>query len=290
MLRLTGIVLVWAANWLLIKRILGDIGPLDFTALRLLGAGLTVALLSPLFRSPVLPRRDERLPLAIIGILQIGGVLGLAAIGLQYVPPGRAAVLVYTMQVWALPLGWLLAGDRASPLGIAGSAIAFVGLVVFLNPTLVDWGDERTLFGNALLVASAVLWALGAAFYRRRLWRSPFWTQTCWQLLAGGGAVAVAAAILEHGRAIHWTPAVLGVLVFNWFVGTALSYWWWSQVLAIMPAAKAGQVISLVPIVALVASAAIEGERLTAAVALSVALIGAGIVMTLRAQAPGRGS
>jgi drug/metabolite transporter (DMT)-like permease len=286
MWRLAGIVVVWAANWLLIKRILGDIGPLDFTALRLLGAALVIGALSPVFRSALLPPVRERAALALIGVLQIGGVLGLAAIGLQYVAAGRAAVLTYTLQLWALPLGWLIAGDRPGPLAIAGGMLAFVGLVVFFNPALVDWTDERALFGNGLLIAAAVLWALGASLYRRRLWRSSFWTQTFWQLLAGGIAVGVAALLLEAGRPVQWTPAVLGVLVFNWFVGTALSYWWWGQVLAVMPAARAGQIVSLVPIVALLGSAAVAGERLTADVAASVALIGCGIVLTLRARNP----
>jgi drug/metabolite transporter (DMT)-like permease len=286
MWRLAGIVVVWAANWLLIKRILGDIGPLDFTALRLLGAALVIGALSPVFRSALLPPVRERAALALIGVLQIGGVLGLAAIGLQYVAAGRAAVLTYTLQLWALPLGWLIAGDRPGPLATAGGMLAFVGLVVFFNPALVDWTDERALFGNGLLIAAAVLWALGASLYRRRLWRSSFWTQTFWQLLAGGVAVGVAALLLEAGRPVQWTPAVLGVLVFNWFVGTALSYWWWGQVLAVMPAARAGQIVSLVPIVALLGSAAVAGERLTADVAASVALIGCGIVLTLRARNP----
>jgi drug/metabolite transporter (DMT)-like permease len=52
-----------------------------------------------------------------------------------------------------------------------------------------------------------------------------------------------------------------------------------------MPAAEAGQIVSFVPVVALAMSAVALGEPVTWGVAASVALILAGILVTLRAQA-----
>ena len=282
--QLAGVVLFWGTNWLLIKAALPDIGPFTFNALRFAGAALLLAALLPLLRVPALPVRGERGWLAVIGVLQIAGMLGFSTFGLLVVPPGRAAVLAYTMQLWALPLAVLIAGEWPSGQRIVGGLLAFAGVLVFFNPTLVDWSDGRVLLGNGFLIGAAVSWALGASLYRRRTWRTPFWTQTFWQIAASAALVVPLALLMETGHPINWTPVLLGVLAFNWLVGTALCYWWWSKALAVMPAAQAGQIVCLVPITALLESAVVFGEPLTPSVLLSVGLIVAGIVITARAR------
>jgi len=65
-------------------------------------------------------------------------------------------------------------------------------------------------------------------------------------------------------------------------VTTALGYFLWSKVLSMMPAALAGQVLTLTPIGGFVLSLLIFGGSLSADVVVSVALIVAGIFVTLR--------
>jgi drug/metabolite transporter (DMT)-like permease len=283
-LQLFGIVAVWSGNWPFLKLAFADIGPLTFTALRFAGAAVVILLLLPKLAAPLLPARGERLPLAVVGFWQIAANLCLIALGLQFVPAGRAAVLAYTMQIWALPLGWIILGERLGALRTAGALLAFVGIVIYFNPLLVDWSDGRAVFGNAVLIVAAIGWALGACLYRLRSWRTPFWTQILWQLAVSTVAAAVVAFLAEADRPIRWTPLVLTMLAYNWLLGTALCYWWWAKALSVMPASQAGQVISLVPFAALLLSAALFGESLTPVGGLSVMLIGAGIYLTLRAQ------
>ncbi|WP_448190166.1 DMT family transporter [Azospirillum sp. sgz301742] len=282
--QLAAVVLFWGTNWLIMKAALPNIGAFTFNALRMSGSALLLAALLPVLGAPWLPRRGERTMLGVIGFLQVGGMLGLSTLGLQSVPPGRAAVLVYTMQIWALPLAFLIARERPSGQRIVGGALAFAGVLVFFNPALMDWSDHRALFGNGLLLTSAVFWATAASLYRRRVWRTPFWTQTFWQIAVSAVVVVPMAPALDAGHPIAWTPTLIGALVYNWLVGTALCYWWWSKALAVMPAAQAGQIVCLVPITALLESALIFGEPLSTGVLLSVGLIAAGIVITARAR------
>lgn len=283
--QLAAIVLFWGANWPIIKQALPDVGPLGFCALRLAGAAAVLAALSRLLRFPLLPRAGERLPLAIVGLLQVAGMLDLSALGLRVVPPGRAAVLAYTMQMWALPLGVLLAGERLTGQRVLGASLTLAGVLVFFNPALLDWGDDAILLGNGLLLGCALSWALGATLYRRRRggWRTPFWTQVFWQVAVSAMVTAPLAAAVEHAHPIHWTATLGLALVFNWVVATALGYWWWARSLTAMPASQAGQIVCLVPVVALLLSALFYGEPLTMGVLIAVALIGAGIVTTVRA-------
>jgi drug/metabolite transporter (DMT)-like permease len=176
--------------------------------------------------------------------------------------------------------------ERLGRFQLAGAAVGFAGLMLFMNPALVDWGDRRTLGGNAMLLLAAISWALGSVFYRRRVWRSTFWAQTFWQV--AGSTAAVAAIVLPgallgaFGRPIHWSAGLIAILAYNWIITTALGYFLWSKVLSVMPAAVAGQVLALTPIGGFLLSAAMFGGAVTSDVVASIVLIVGGIILTLR--------
>src|SRR5580704_8237696 len=262
-LYLAVIVVTWAGNWPLMKLALDDAPPMVFVLLRLVG---TVALLAPallLLRAPLLPVPGERWGLFVVGQLQVAAFLIFSIIGLAIVPAGRAIVLAYTFSLWAIPIGYWLGVERLGRGHLVGAAVGFAGLVLFMNPGLVDWQSGQVLFGNAMLLFAAIAWALGSCLYRRRIWRSGFWAQTFWQLAVS-------------------TPVVVLVLVYNWVVTTALGYFWWGKVLAVMPASVAGQVLALTPIGGFLLSTAMFGGAVTGDVILSIVLIVAGIILTLR--------
>ena len=278
------IVASWAANWPLMKLALADAPPIAFAWLRLAGAIAIMAPLMLVLRLPLLPQRGERLGLFWVGQLQIGGFLFCSVIGLSIVPAGRAIVLAYTMPLWAIAVElWLgLAGRRGYQL--AGAGIGFAGLVLFMNPSLVDWSDWRVLTGNAMLLLSAICWALGSILYRRHGWRSGFWAQTFWQLAVSAAALLILALPDLLSAPIRWSsPALTLSLVYNWAVTMPLGYFLWNKVLSVLPATVAGQVMALTPVGGFLLATAIFGGAVTGDVVVSIALIVAGIILTLRA-------
>jgi len=277
------VILSWGSNYVLMKLALPSIAPLAFAAIRVAGAGVVVAGLLALARRDFLPVPAERLPLAAIALLQVAGILGLSILGLRYVSAGRAAVLVYTMQLWAMPLGHWLVGDRVAPRQVIGGIIGFAGLALYFNPALIDWHDRRALLGNGLLILAAMSWALGACLYRRRTWRSGLWSQTFWQMATGAIPLALAAAA-SWERPIAWSAGLLAIFVFNWLIATALAYWCWTQVLTMMSAATAGQVLMLTPMVGYVLSSVVFGDPLTPGVLICLGLILAGLTLTVGAK------
>jgi drug/metabolite transporter (DMT)-like permease len=276
------IVTTWAGNWPLMKLALAAAPPLQFVLARLVG---TIVLLVPLLsamRVPLLPVRGERLGLLWVGLLQVAGFLIFAIIGLAIVPAGRAIVLAYTMPLWAIPIGLWLWPEAFGGRQLAGAAVGFAGLLLFMNPGLVDWDDRRVLAGNGLLLLAAFCWALGSCLYRRRIWRSPFWTQTFWQLAVSLVPIAAIALPAAAREPIRWSPGLVAILAYNWIVTTALGYFLWNKVLSMMSAAVAGQVLALTPIGGFLLSIAIFGGAVSGDVVVSVVLIVAGILLTLR--------
>jgi len=277
------IVLTWASNWPLMKLALGQVPPLKFVLLRLVGSLVLIAPALVAARQPLLPYRGERLALFWVGELQVAGFLICSIVGLSVLPAGRAIVLAYTMPLWAIPIGIFIWPETHGRAQLIGAAIGFAGLVLFMNPSLVDWGDPRILGGNALLLLASILWALGSCLYRRQRFRSPFWVQTFWQL--GVSVVPVAAIVIATAPGpVHWSPGLLAIVGYNCLVTTALGYFLWGKVLSMMPAAMAGQVLTLTPIGGFVLSLVIFGGTLSTDVLVSILLIVAGIFVTLRRQ------
>jgi drug/metabolite transporter (DMT)-like permease len=273
----------WAANWPLMKLAVADVPPLVFVLLRLIGSLVLMAPALVATRQPLLPLPGERLRLFWVGELQIAGFLVCSIIGLNLLPAGRAIVLAFTMPLWAIPIGLFLWPEPLGRSQFAGAGIGFAGLALFMHPGLVDWDNGRVLAGNGLLLLAAIAWALGSCLYRRYAWRSPFWAQTFWQLAV---SIIPVVALLSTGAAggpVRWSPAVVAILAYNCIVTTTLGYFLWGKVLSMMPAATAGQVLTLTPIGGFVLSTLVFGGGApTADVVVSIVLIVSGIFVTLR--------
>jgi drug/metabolite transporter (DMT)-like permease len=275
------IVLSWAGNWPLMKLALGQVPPLTFVLLRLVGSLALIAPALLVSGQGLVPPRGERLTLFWVGELQVAGFLICSIIGLAILPAGRAIVLAYTMPLWAIPIGIFVWPEPHGRAQLLGAAVGFAGLLLFMNPGLVDWSDPRILAGNALLILASILWAFGSCLYRRRAFRSGFWVQTFWQLAVSLPPVVVVLVASAPGP-LHWSPMIIAIVAYNCIVTTALGYFLWGKVLALMPAVMAGQVLTLTPILGFVLSLAIFGGTLSIDVAVSIVLIVAGIFVTLR--------
>ena len=276
------IIATWAANWPMMRLALAHTEPMVFVSLRMAGS---VAILAPILAAlscPLLPVRRERLALLWVGQLQVTGFLVLSIIGLAIVPPGRAIVLAYTMPLWAVPLGLGLSREVLSSARLAGVIIGFAGLVLFMNPAVIDWRDPRAVAGNLLLLLAAICWAAGSCLYQRHPWKSNFWAQTFWQLAVGAVTIIALAVVLEPDWSVEWSPGFVAILVYNWIVTTALGYFLWNKVLAMMSPVMAGQALTLTPISGFFLSTMIFGGAVTVDVVASIVLIAIGLVLTLR--------
>jgi drug/metabolite transporter (DMT)-like permease len=280
-IRLVIVALLWGILWPLTKSVLPDIAPVTFVALRFAASAVLMLLASLPMKQPLVPVRGERAWLGFVGFWQFAANVGLAGIALQYLGAGRASILVYTMQLWALPLGWLILGERITARALLGALVGFSGLILLLNPRVLNWHDHRIILGYGIALVSAVSWGLGACLYRIRRWQTPFWTQASWQVLWSAIAIAVASVLLRVEHRVTWTSAVIWVLAFSIVGPTALAYWWWSKSLTVVSAARAGQLAALVPITAVLLSAIYTHEHISLSVGISAALIITGTVVTV---------
>lgn len=275
-------VLSWATNYPLMKLAVQDMPPLTFSAVRLFGGVLVMICMIMMTRSAHLaPPKSERFELACIGMLQFASVLGLASIALQHLPAGRTVTLIYSMALWAAIFDMLILKSRLRWNQYLGIILSVLGLVLFIDPTVVDWSDTDAVMAVGLSLFAAVCWGLGAVLYRRRKWEASVQTQTLWQLLAAGSLLMVAALLFEFPVEPHYTPSLVLILIWNWIMPTAVAVWAWSKILTRVPASIAGQLLMSTPFVGILFSAWIFDEQLSLSFGVSVALITLGGVLTL---------
>lgn len=91
-----------------------DIPPLAATAARYLIAGALFALLwalTPTHRSHAGDRTPTTGESILLGIVMLGGGAGLAALGVQYIDAGKAALLFAIVPVWIALIGLAQVGN-----------------------------------------------------------------------------------------------------------------------------------------------------------------------------------
>lgn len=280
---LIGVVVVaWGSNYPLLKMALRDMPPVTFAALRMLGAALVLGGLN-FKRSNTLeiPAKGERCALAMIGLLQLASVLGLAGIGLRYLEPGRTVVLVYTMPIWVVMWQWLLARQKVNRWGVIGVAVASAGMVLFLNGQVLDLENIDNVIGVGFVLSAAICWGAGAVLYKRRKWRSDLRTQTLWQLVWCCGVLAVGALLIENEDPATLTDRLLIILAWNWVVPTVVAVLCWNKVVTEINVVVAGTAIMATPLVGILSSVLLLNEAVPQVFALSAVLVGIGGVLVL---------
>ena len=285
------VIVSWGSNYPLMKLALRDMPPLTFSAVRLFGGSVVVAvLLWSIGAARLLPPREERAGLGGVSILQYVSVLGLASVSLQYLPAGRTVAVIYSMPLWAAVFDALILKNRLSMVQCLGILTSLGGMMLFLNPAVIDWSDTGAVMGLAMTALAAACWGLGAVLYRTRQWTASMLSQTLWQLLVAGAVLVITAIWLEYPMTTRFTPALMLILLWNWLVPTALAVWAWTKVLSYLPGSIAGQFLMSTPFVGIALSAWIFDENLPVVFALSATLITLGGMLALVKRGPAKPS
>jgi drug/metabolite transporter (DMT)-like permease len=262
-LLLGAVILLWGANWPIIKVGVTLMPPLWFAFARILLGGLSFAVLAGLkgwLKPP--PRHD--LPVVFnLGLLQMGLFLLLITVAVQFVPAGRSALLAYTHPLWVAPGAAILLGERVGLLKLVGVILGAVGLLALFNPFAFPWHDPQAVFGNGLLMLAALLWAIALLHARRHHWIETPIALAPWQMLVAAPPVLMMALFLEDPAQIQWSPKLALILFYNGPIATAFCYWASVTVTRALPALTTSIGFLGVPVMGILSSTILLGEMPT---------------------------
>lgn len=274
---LLAIILVWGANWPLLKLALDHSPPLWFAALRLvLGAACLALVLAPTGRLRPPTRQDWPLVLSV-GLLQMAAFGALINAGLMNVPAGRSAILAYTTPLWVAPGAVVLLGERLDRARMVGLVLGLAGIAVLFNPLGFDWSDAGALRGNLLLLAAALAWAASILHVRGHRWAGSPLELAPWQMLVSLPPLITLAWVVEGPPRFDASTEFLWLAAYNGPLATAFAFWAAITVNRLLPAVTVSLAFLCVPVAGLLFSAWWLDESLTATNLTGLGLICMGV-------------
>lgn len=259
MLAVPLLALLWGLNWPAVKTVLAEIAP---WTLRTTGMGLGALLLMliALVRGqPLRVARDQWPRLVVAGLLSVAGFNLLVAFAQLAGTTSRAAIVTFTMPVWAIALARLVLGERLDRRRQAALALGVGGLVLLAAPIL----RAQTLpMGIVYALGAGFSWAAGTVFTKRFPIRAAPLPLTAWQLWVGSAAAGIGMLVFE-GLPVPrvLSPAAGWALGYHVLLATALAYFLWFEVVARLPAGTAALGTLMVPVVGVSSAMLLFGER-----------------------------
>ncbi|PTM42520.1 EamA family transporter [Bosea sp. 124] len=263
--------LLWGFNWPAVRIALTEIAPWTLRAGGMTFAGLTLLAIALVRGQSLAVPRRQWLRLAIAGLLSIAAFNVLLAFAQLAAPTSRAAILTFTMPIWATLLARLLLAEPIDGRRLVGLGLGAAGLVCLGVPLLAS---GTLSVGLLYALIASVCWALGTIVTKRWPVDAPALTIAAWQLLIGGSAACIGMLAFEgvpmpkmlEGRAI----AALGYHVLG---AQALAYFIWFTVIAGLPAGIASLGTLMVPAVGVLGSVLLLGEHPTPSDWLGLVLV-----------------
>jgi len=165
------VVVIWSANWPIMKIGLRSIDPLWFTVWRLLIAFIAISMLLFFMGRFKRPHKQD-IPIVFgVGIMLFAVFVIFIHEGLANVNAGRAALLSYTTPLWVAPGAHFFLKERMSRFKLIGVSVGLCGLIVLFNPLSFDWHDDAVVKGNVMLLMAAMVWAFAILQVRSHQWK-----------------------------------------------------------------------------------------------------------------------
>ncbi len=268
---------MWGFNWPVMKIVMGDITPLWLGAIRMGVTGAVLFVVLALLGRLRMPNRQDAPVLISVGVFMFGIYSILTMIGLSHAQAGRAAILTFITPLWVTPLAIVILGERLSRLKALGLVFAVGGLGVLFNPLGFDWSRTDAVIGNGLLLLASMSWAMTIIHLRTHRWRLSPLELGPWQLLVATAVITPAALSTEGLPNVTWTAELAALLVFAGPLATTLTVWGAIVIMRSLPATTNSLAFLATPVMGMLASALILGEKLTATNVAGLMLIVAGL-------------
>jgi drug/metabolite transporter (DMT)-like permease len=271
----------WGLNWPVTKQILTEWPPLSARGLTgIAGGGLLVLLALARGQSLRVPRQQWP-RLLLLSFLNVSCWMTLMGIALLYLPASEAAVIAYTMPVWASLLAWLILGERMSLTRVLALVMAFAGIAALLGGNGIDASMEK-LPGIVMVLVGAFAFALGTVAAKRLPLSLPLITSSAVQIGIGCVPVALAGLLFEHPRldalsGLGWT-----LMAYMTVVQFCIAYVCWFAALERLPASVAAIGTLAVPVIGVVAAAIALHEPLGWGQIAALLFTLAGVVLATR--------
>jgi drug/metabolite transporter (DMT)-like permease len=270
-LMLVALCIVWGVSWPIMRIALGEVPPFTMRTLSSLVGGLM------LFAVCVVKRRSlrisgpkDRLHITVAAMLNVASFSVFSTFAQLSAATSRVAIVAYTMPIWAVVLAWVFLGER--PTGIQPVAIGLcaAGLAVLIY-SLTASGIP---LGIVLALATGVSWAAGTVYLKWAQIKADPMAVATWQIVISFFVIATCMLIFEGGPDFHAAHSDgVAATLLSGLLGTGIAYGLWFSIIRRLPAMTASLGVLGSPVIGVIASVVLLGERPTGADMVGFALI-----------------
>ncbi len=249
----------WGSMWPLLKLALTEIPLLTFRAGSAACAGLIMFGVAAISGIALRPAAGEARKVVLCAAVNVTMWFFLSALAVTYLPAGRAALLAYTMPLWALVVGVLFLKERLTLRRCLGVAAGIGAVLVFA------WDDLRTAgaagIGIAAILAAALTWSVGSTLQKHFNFKTPVSVLVAWQFVLGSmPLMALALGTEETAWIADISMPVIASAISVTLISQAFGLWCWSMILKLTDMAFASIAVLTVPLMSQVLSILFLGE------------------------------
>jgi drug/metabolite transporter (DMT)-like permease len=250
--------LAWGFNWIAARFILEALPPWTMRAVGIGLGDITLFTAAAVTGVSLAVPRGERTKILIAGFFNVSVFNVCSAYAQVYGTTSRAIVIAYSMPIWSALLAHFALKEKLNAVKLAALALCAVGLIILIAPL------ARTGFplGALLALGCAWTWAAGTIYLKWAQIRAATLAVAAWQLLFGWLFLAAGMLIFEGLPQLWPLPTYIAAWIgYNGIIGMGLAYFLWFVVVGRLPATTASLGSLLVPVVGVIGSAWLIGER-----------------------------
>ncbi|RMF79021.1 MAG: EamA family transporter, partial [Chloroflexi bacterium] len=227
---------IWGGMYVVSDIVLQTIPPFTLLTMRLLLGIIVLAIFVWRLPNLSLPPRRNVMRFAAVGFVGFGVSVGAQFVGTDLSNAVNGALVTSASPAFILLFAVVLLREHLTMQRLFAVILATVGVVVIVDPTQADFGEE-TFVGNLVLAVAAVTWGLYSVLVRRVSTPTDADESTTDTLVVtfigffGGLLLTIPAAALE----LPQNPIgdinigiVLGVLYLG-MISTAGAMWLWNR-------------------------------------------------------------
>jgi drug/metabolite transporter (DMT)-like permease len=271
----------WGFNWPVTKYLLSELPPLTLRGATGVVGALLLGLLALLRGQSLRVAPDQWPRLIAAAMLNVMGWMVLMGLALLWLPASEAALIAYTMPVWASLIAWPVLGERPTPLRVIALVMAFAGLAAIMGGNGVA-ATEAKLPGILMALTGSVGFAVGTVLAKRLPLRLPPISAAAWQIGLGCLPVVVVGLAIEHSDWLAVTNLGWLLIVYSTVIQFCVAYVAWFAALSRLPASVAAIGTMAVPVIGVVASAIALHEPLGPGQIAALVFTLAGVVLATR--------
>jgi drug/metabolite transporter (DMT)-like permease len=245
--------LCWGINWPIMKIGIHDFPPLSFRTLCMLGGLPTLWLVARIQGASLRIPAGQLITVIKLTIPNMLIWHLCIILGLKMLSSGRAAILGYTMPVWAVLFGLLFFGERVTRLAWIGIGCALAGALLLLSGEFATLAGQP--LGSLLALVAAAGWGYGTVALRRTSIDMPTIALTFWMLGFATLAIGLVAIVFEHTawhlpNMIEWEAIAYNAVIIFGFAHVV-----WFQLARSLPPVASGLSVMMIPVLGVFSAA-----------------------------------